>query len=102
MKNLLKSLLVAGVLAFGASTFATAPAMALVEIDVNKGNIEPLPVAITDFVSGDTMGTDIAGVVAADLATQFPIGTRLRSRRPTMAVRSVHRGSPRRPVSVHA
>ena len=36
---------------FGAA--ATLPARALVEIDVNKGNVEPLPIAITDFLSGD-------------------------------------------------
>ncbi|MGE0500901.1 MAG: Tol-Pal system beta propeller repeat protein TolB [Rhizobiaceae bacterium] len=52
---------------FAALVAATLPARALVEIDVNQGVIEPLPVAITDFVSGDGIGADIAGVVAADL-----------------------------------
>jgi TolB protein len=46
----------------------TLPARALVEIDVNKGNVEPLPIAITDFLSaGGDLGAEITGVVAADL-----------------------------------
>ncbi|MEP9397846.1 Tol-Pal system beta propeller repeat protein TolB [Mesorhizobium sp. KR2-14] len=56
-----------GALAAGMSTFATLPARALVEIDVNKGNVEPLPVAITDFLSGDGIGAEISSIVAADL-----------------------------------
>lgn len=43
------------------------PARALVEIDINKGNIEPLPIAITDFISGDGIGAKISQVVEADL-----------------------------------
>ncbi|WP_246389581.1 Tol-Pal system beta propeller repeat protein TolB [Aminobacter niigataensis] len=54
-------------MASGMTAFATLPARALVEIDVNKGNVEPLPIAITDFLSGDAMGAEIAGIVAADL-----------------------------------
>lgn len=46
---------------------AVLPARALVEIDVNKGTIEPLPIAITDFLSGDGLGAEVASVVAADL-----------------------------------
>ncbi|WP_244487824.1 Tol-Pal system beta propeller repeat protein TolB [Aminobacter sp. DSM 101952] len=54
-------------MASGMTAFATLPARALVEIDVNKGNVEPLPIAITDFLSSDAMGAEIAGIVAADL-----------------------------------
>ncbi|GAB4360195.1 MAG: Tol-Pal system beta propeller repeat protein TolB [Oricola sp.] len=54
-------------MAMTALALAARPAFALVEIDINKGNIEPLPIAITDFISPDTIGADIAGVVAADL-----------------------------------
>ncbi|MCO6185105.1 Tol-Pal system beta propeller repeat protein TolB [Rhizobium sp. L1K21] len=43
------------------------PAWALVEININKGNVQPLPIAITDFVSGDAMGANISQVIAADL-----------------------------------
>ena len=49
------------------SAAATLPARALVEIDVNKGNVEPLPIAITDFLARRRLGAEIAGVVAADL-----------------------------------
>ncbi|MEZ5812505.1 MAG: Tol-Pal system beta propeller repeat protein TolB [Rhizobiaceae bacterium] len=46
---------------------ATVPARALVEIDVNKGTIEPLPIAVTEFLAGDAIGAEISGVVASDL-----------------------------------
>jgi len=42
-------------------------AHALVEIDINQGNIEPLPMAITDFISEDGIGAQISGVIADDL-----------------------------------
>ncbi|MDI7860589.1 Tol-Pal system beta propeller repeat protein TolB [Rhizobiaceae bacterium n13] len=48
------------------AAFAT-PASAVVEININKGNVEPLPIAITDFISGDDLGAQISAVVAADL-----------------------------------
>jgi TolB protein len=67
MMKFLKTMLLIGAMAAGMCAAITLPARALVEIDVNKGNIEPLPIAITDFLSGDSMGADIAGVVAADL-----------------------------------
>ncbi len=67
MKKLLTTLMMIGSLATGMSTLATLPARALVEIDVNKGNIEPLPIAITDFLAGDALGTEISGIVTADL-----------------------------------
>jgi TolB protein len=66
MKHFLTTLLMLGALAAGMSA-AVLPARALVEIDVNKGNVEPLPIAITDFLSGDALGAEIAGIVAADL-----------------------------------
>jgi TolB protein len=66
MKHFLTTLLMIGALAGGMSA-AVLPAQALVEIDVNKGNVEPLPIAITDFLSGDALGAEIAGIVAADL-----------------------------------
>lgn len=47
---------------------ATAlPARALVEIDINQGNIEPLPIAVTDFLSGDGIGAQISQVVSDNL-----------------------------------
>ncbi|URK87061.1 Tol-Pal system beta propeller repeat protein TolB [Rhizobium sp. RCAM05350] len=47
-------------------TLMTAPAQARVEININKGNVEPLPIAITDFLQGE-LGQKISDVVAADL-----------------------------------
>ena len=67
MRNLLKTIFLAGSLALGFATVATVPAHAVLTIDVNKGVVEPLPIAITDFISADKMGADIAGVIAADL-----------------------------------
>jgi TolB protein len=67
MRRLLTSLLMVGAMAAGLGAFATVPARALVEIDVNKGVIEPLPVAITDFISADGIGSEISSIVAADL-----------------------------------
>ncbi|HEU4987904.1 MAG TPA: Tol-Pal system beta propeller repeat protein TolB [Rhizobiaceae bacterium] len=66
MKTILRAILLIGALA-GAFCAATLPARALVEIDVNKGVVEPLPIAITDFISGDGKGAEISGVVEADL-----------------------------------
>jgi len=67
MKKLLKTLFLIGAMAIGVSAVATLPALALVEINVNKGNVEPLPIAITDFLSGDGIGAEISSIVAADL-----------------------------------
>jgi len=47
--------------------FAARPAFAVVEIDINKANVEPLPIAITDFQSNDDLGAKVSGVVEADL-----------------------------------
>ncbi|MCV3735850.1 Tol-Pal system beta propeller repeat protein TolB [Rhizobium sp. TRM96647] len=43
------------------------PAWAVVEININKGNVEPLPIAVTDFVSSGDLGVKITDVIAADL-----------------------------------
>ena len=67
MTRLLKSLFVAAMLAAATATAAILPARAALEIDVNRGTIEPLPIAITDFLAADQLGAEIAGIVAADL-----------------------------------
>ena len=67
MKRFLKAVMLIGAMAAGMTAAATLPASALVEIDVNKGNIEPLPIAVTDFVAGDQLGAEIASIVTADL-----------------------------------
>lgn len=61
--QLVSKILVAVVLACAAA----GPARALVEIDINKANVEPLPIAISDFVGADDLGAQISGVIAADL-----------------------------------
>jgi TolB protein len=46
------------------------PARAVVEIDITKGNIEPLPIAITDFLgtgSQRQMASDIGSVITTNL-----------------------------------
>jgi TolB protein len=66
MKHPLKTILLVVALATGIAG-VVRPAWALVEIDVNRGNVAPLPIAITDFLSGDTMGAQISDIVSADL-----------------------------------
>ena len=55
------------VLALAAFALAfAAPASAQLRVDVTQGNIQPMPIAIPDFI-GDPSGAQIAGVVRADL-----------------------------------
>ena len=44
------------------------PALAALHVDVTQGNIQPMPIAIPDFLGGP-QGAQIAGVVRADLAS---------------------------------
>jgi len=59
---------IAAVLLSAISLFVSTvlPADARVEIDITRGNIEPLPIAVSQFI-GDKIAQDIAGVVEADL-----------------------------------
>ncbi|MBS1180684.1 MAG: translocation protein TolB [Proteobacteria bacterium] len=53
-----------------AALAAAAPSNAEITININGGNVQPLPIAIPNFVgSGDTaaVGQQMAGVIAADL-----------------------------------
>ncbi|MBX9453528.1 MAG: Tol-Pal system protein TolB [Mesorhizobium sp.] len=56
-----------GMLAAGLALAASQPARAVLEIDITQGVVEPLPVAITDFVSSDAIGQEISAVITADL-----------------------------------
>jgi TolB protein len=67
MKLKMKTLIAALFLALSAVAAATLATRAEVVVDVTKGNIEPLPIAITDFLAGGDLGAKISGVVAADL-----------------------------------
>ena len=50
---------------FAVSAATAPPALAQVEVDVNRGDVQPLPIAIP-FFAGD-QGADIAKVIANDL-----------------------------------
>ncbi len=54
-------------LALVAFMLTVLPAQARLEIDITSGNIEPLPIAIPNFLGDGQLGQDIAGVVRADL-----------------------------------
>ena len=43
------------------------PAGAQVKLDIRKGTVEPMPIAISDMVSNDELGAQISSVIAADL-----------------------------------
>src|SRR5215470_684542 len=60
MNNLVRALTALVVFAF------VQPASASLQVDVNQGNVQPLPIAIPDFM-GDPQGANIAKVVRADL-----------------------------------
>lgn len=55
--------------AFALVAGSSASAYAALEIDITQGNVEPLPIAVTDFLgnSGNTIGADVAKVIGADL-----------------------------------
>ena len=58
-------------IAIAAATAAAAPAGAQLEIDITRGRIDPLPIAVTNFFGADEetgrFGADIASVVSLDL-----------------------------------
>ena len=53
------------------AVFTATQAYAQLEIDITKGNIDPTPIAIPDFIAADSqnrsIGAEIASVVRADL-----------------------------------
>lgn len=67
MMKSLTNLFKIGLLAAGLALAASQPARAVLEIDITQGVVEPLPVAITDFVSSDAIGQEISAVITADL-----------------------------------
>jgi TolB protein len=61
----------AALMTLAAVCLASAPASALLSIDVNKGNVQPLPIALPAFVgtgSDVQLGIDVASVIAGDLS----------------------------------
>jgi TolB protein len=67
MMKSLTTLFKIGMLAAGLALAASQPARAVLEIDITQGVVEPLPIAITDFVSSDAIGQEISAVITADL-----------------------------------
>ncbi len=67
MRLEMKTLVAALLVALSTMLAAAIPGRAEVVVDVTKGNVEPLPIAITGFLSGNDLGDKISGVVAADL-----------------------------------
>jgi TolB protein len=60
-------IVLAALFAFGLIFGAIAPAGAALQVRVDQGITEPIPVAIPDFLGGGQAGKDIAGVVRGDL-----------------------------------
>jgi TolB protein len=67
MKRFLKIAAIAVAIAGAFATAATISARAEVQLDLNRGNVEPLPIAITDFQSDNGIGAEISQIVEADL-----------------------------------
>jgi TolB protein len=67
MKRMIRTFFSALAMFVAANTAGIVPAEAVVEIDINKGNVEPLPIAVTDFLSADQLGPKITSIIAADL-----------------------------------
>jgi TolB protein len=49
------------------AVLSAAPAYAALQVDVTRGNAQPLPIAIPDFIGDPATGANVAGVVRADL-----------------------------------
>jgi TolB protein len=70
MRATFRTMALAVVAALGAALATLSPANAEITININGGNVQPLPIAIPNLVgSGETaaLGQQIAGVVGADL-----------------------------------
>jgi len=67
MMTKLRSYVTIGLLAAALALTALVPARAQLQIDVTEGVVEPVPVAITDFLSSDDVGANIAQVVSDNL-----------------------------------
>ncbi len=58
-------------LAASAAALTAMPAQAVIRVDITRGNVDPVPIAVTDLFAdtpqGRSIGADIARVVAGDL-----------------------------------
>jgi len=67
MKQLARHFVILPFMTFAMIAGALLPVRAQAVVDVTGGNFNPVPVAITDFLSDDDVGPKITSVVAADL-----------------------------------
>ena len=71
MKNLTTKFIASFALVCGLWSAAVLPAHAQLEIDITKGNIDPLPIAVPEFITSDAriqqIGKDMAEVIRNDL-----------------------------------
>jgi TolB protein len=67
LKSVFTSLATAAVLAVSMAAFAPSVARAQIEIDIDKGAVKPLPVAIPAFSGPSGRGADIAQVISGNL-----------------------------------
>ena len=66
MSTYSKRTLLAAMAALPAATVFASQARADIEVNVNRGDVQPLPIAIPAF-GGGQVGADLAGVIGADL-----------------------------------
>ena len=68
--RMIQSLFAAFVVAFALLGFA-APASAQVRVNVEEGHLNPMPIAVVDFLgsnpAAEQVGRDVAGVIRANL-----------------------------------
>ena len=66
-----RAILVRGMATAAAAVIGTGatvgPAMARLVVDLTGGTIQPMSIAVTDFVSDGKIGVDLAGIIASDL-----------------------------------
>jgi TolB protein len=69
--RILKSIIAALVVALATAGSASAPAYAQVRVSVEEGHLNPMPIAIVDFMGANPaaqqVGRDVAGVIRANL-----------------------------------
>ncbi|MDQ0474440.1 Tol-Pal system beta propeller repeat protein TolB [Labrys wisconsinensis] len=53
--------------AVGFRSPARAQESGRLHVDITQGSIQPISIAVTDFVAGDKSGTDVSGVITNDL-----------------------------------
>src|SRR4051812_24285968 len=71
LRSTLRRILAFLALMIAATMLSPLPASAELRIDITRGKVEPMPIAISDFTGAEANGTrfgeDIAEVVSADL-----------------------------------